>query len=271
MSGVNPAIDMPLAPQEAPGKRAALVMAVVVHLALLVFLVYGIRWQTQQPQAESVAVELVRAGPAPKTEAVAPPAEAEPPPKPQPKVEPKPEPRPEPKLEPKAPAKPDIAIKAKEKFESKPEPKPEPKAEPKKPNLLDKFLNKEVEQINKANKSASVTSALDKEIAQAKAGQAAAANAKAMADYMGRIRGKIRGNLNLILPPEVKGNPEAVFDVTQLPSGEVLSVKLRKSSGSAALDAAIERAILKSSPLPKPERGELFSRDLELKFRPLDD
>lgn len=247
MKDVNPAMDMPLAPQEAPGRRAALAMAVVVHAVLLGFLIYGIRWQTQSPEAETVAVELVRAGPAPKPET---------------KVPPKVEPKPEPRVEPKAAAKPDIALKEKEK------PKAEPKPEPKKDSLLEK-LNKEFEQITNRNKPASVTSSVDKELAQLKAGQAAAANAKATADYMGRIRGKIRGNL--ILPPEVKGNPEAVFDVSQLPSGEILSVKLRKSSGSSALDAAIERAILKSNPLPKPERGELFSRELELKFRPLDE
>ena len=81
--------------------------------------------------------------------------------------------------------------------------------------------------------------------------------------------GKIKGNI--VLPPDIKGNPEAIFDVVQLPSGEILSVKLKKSSGHAAYDNAIERAILKSSPLPKPEQGDLFSRSLELKFRPLED
>lgn len=74
----------------------------------------------------------------------------------------------------------------------------------------------------------------------------------------------------MVLPPELKGNPEAVFDVVQLPTGEVLSVKLRKSSGVGALDDAIERAILKSSPLPKPDRPELFTRNFELRYRPLD-
>ena len=255
---MNTAAEMPLTPQEAPGKRAALIMAVVVHAVLLGFLIYGIRWQTQSPEADTVAVELVRAGPAAKAEPAPPQPKAEPePPPPPPKPVVKAEPKPEPKVEPKPVAKPDIAVKEKEK------PKPEPE---KKPNLLDKFLN--MEKPSKPS-TPSVSSALDKEIANAKASQAAASNAKAMADYMGRIRGKIRGNL--ILPPDVKGNPEASFDVVQLPSGEIISVKLRKSSGSASLDAAIERAILKSSPLPKPERGEIFNRDLDLKFRPLDD
>ena len=67
-----------------------------------------------------------------------------------------------------------------------------------------------------------------------------------------------------------KGNPEAIFDVVQLPTGEVISVKLRKSSGHRAYDEAVERAIHKSSPLPKPDAGMAFQRALELRFRPLD-
>ncbi len=74
-----------------------------------------------------------------------------------------------------------------------------------------------------------------------------------------------------MLPPDIKGNPEAEFEVTQLPSGEVLNVRLLKSSGHAAYDAAIERAIRKSSPLPKPGKSELFDRTLKLKFRPQED
>jgi colicin import membrane protein len=56
-----------------------------------------------------------------------------------------------------------------------------------------------------------------------------------------------------------------------LPSGEVIAVRLKRSSGNAALDTAIERAILKSSPLPQPPQAELFSRLIELRYRPLDD
>ncbi len=82
------------------------------------------------------------------------------------------------------------------------------------------------------------------------------------------MRAKIRGNV--LLPPDLKGNPEAIFDVVQLPTGEVLSAKLRKSSGHRGYDEAVERAILKSSPLPRPDRPDLFVRNLELKFRPLD-
>ena len=94
------------------------------------------------------------------------------------------------------------------------------------------------------------------------------ADAKAIEDYVRKIEAKIRGNV--ILPPEIAGNPEGVFDVIQLPTGEVISAEIRKSSGSRAYDDAVLRAILKSSPLPKPDRAELFQRNLVLKFRPRD-
>ena len=73
-----------------------------------------------------------------------------------------------------------------------------------------------------------------------------------------------------MLPPDIPGNPEAIFDVVQLPTGEIIDAQLRKSSGVRAYDDAVQRAILKSSPLPKPETLELFQRSLTLRFRPLD-
>lgn len=245
--------------REDPGRAASAALAALVHIALAILLVYGIRWQTRSPEA--VEVELVRAVPSPPAPAaVAPPA---PEPVPPPKVEPKPEPKVEPK--PAPPAKPDIALKEKEK--PKPEPKPVPKVEPKPApdkasrQLMTDALKRETAQIE-ARKA-------EQELAAIKAAQSASARSKATADYIGKIKGKIKGNL--VLPPDIRGNPEAIFDVVQLPSGEILSVKLKKSSGHAAYDSAIERAILKSSPLPKPEQGDLFSRALELKFRPLEE
>ncbi len=254
-----------------PGKAASAVLAALVHIALAVLLIYGIRWQTRPP--EVFEVELVRAAPAPP----APVAEAVPPPVPLPKAEPKAEPKPEPK--PVPPAKPDIALKEKPKPEPKPkpeskvEPKPkpqskvEPKPEPDKASqkLMEEALKREAERLAQRRAIESE----ERRIAESKAALAAAARSKAKSDYEGKIRGKIKGNI--VLPPDIKGNPEAIFDVVQLPSGEILSVKLKKSSGHAAYDGAVERAILKSSPLPKPEQGDLFSRNLELKFRPLEE
>lgn len=261
----------PQKPAPAPGKRAAWVLAIAMHLLLAVFLVYGVHWQTKAPEA--VEVELVAAAPAPP--AAVPPAptpEPEPtPPKPEPKPEPKPLPKPEPKPLP-PPPKPDIAIKEPvkkpppvPKVPEKVVPKDPVKETPKPPDPFQEQLRRETERLDKHKRDV----ALDKDLNAAKSAQAASARSKAEATWIARIKGKIRGNI--VLPPEVKGSPEALFDVTQLPSGEIVSVHLRKSSGMASLDAAIERAILKSSPLPKPEQGELFQRDLKLTFRPMED
>ena len=249
-------MNFALEPRQDPGKWASAALAVFVHALLITLLVYGIRWQTHAPEA--VEVELYRA--APDQPAAAQPPAPQPKPQPQPKIEPKPEPRPAP-----PPAKPDIALKEKEK------PRPQPKAEPRpEPDKASKKLNddamKREQQLLEARKAIEND---ERRIAENKAAQAAAARNKAAADYIGKIRGKIKGNI--VLPPDIKGNPEAIFEVVQLPSGEILSVKLKKSSGHAAYDAAVERAILKSNPLPKPEQGELFSRTLELKFRPLEE
>ncbi len=75
---------------------------------------------------------------------------------------------------------------------------------------------------------------------------------------------------NVIVPPDLPGNPEAIFEVVQLPTGEIIDATLRKSSGNRAYDDAVQRAILKSSPLPRPDRAELFQRTLSLRFRPSD-
>ena len=243
--------DSPIRPPGNPaGKRISIALAVGVHLLLAAFLFYGVSWQTKSPDA--VEVELVRATPEPP----APPVAVPPAPTPEP-----PPPAPEPK--PTPPPKPEIAIKEKEKPKPPP-PKPVPAAAPR----VDPFqeqLKREAEQLTQRKQVESAA----QELAQVKASQAAAARNKGLASYLGKIRDKIRGNI--ALPPDIKGNPEAVFEVTQLPSGEVINVRLKKSSGNAALDSAVERAILKSSPLPKPEQSDVFDRLLNIPYRPRED
>jgi len=243
-----------LPPANTAGKRISIALAIAVHLLLAAFLFYGVRWQTKA--TDVVEVELVRAAPEPAA-IVTPPAPVAVPPAPTVEPPPKPEPKPEPAP---PPPKPDIAIKEKPKPKLPPKPEPKPRVDP-----FQEQLKREAEQLTQRKQADSAA----QEFAQKQAAQASAARSKAVADYLGRIRSKIRGNI--VLPPEIKGNPEAVFDVTQLPSGEVLTVRLRRSSGNAALDAAIERAILKSSPLPKPQQADLFSRLLELRYKPLDE
>lgn len=245
-----------------PGFARAIALAFAVHAILIAVLFVGVRFQSSAPDA--VTVELWEPQPAPRA--------VEPPPPP-PKVEPRPEPpkaepRPEPKVE-----KPEIVEKAAPKPKPKPEPKPEPKPKPKpraeakpKPPARDLEFEKQMRE-ELAQEQASLRAQQAREAA---AREQLAARNRALADWEGKIRAKIRRNIRAFVVDQVAGNPQAIFEVALLPTGEVLTVKMSKSSGSKAYDDEVQRAILASSPLPKPERAELFQRDLELKFRPLD-
>lgn len=255
---------------------ASLVLSALVHLLLIVALFIGVQWKSHAPS--SVEVEVWRAAPAPVHDVKPEPASELPP-----KPEPKPEPKPVPKAEPTPPIKPDIAIKEDKKPKKEEPKKEEPKKEepkkpePKKPEpdrrpSFDEELKREQKQIQQQKIAQDQRARAENEsklLAQLKAEQASAANSRGLADYAEKVRGRIRGNI--VLPPGIQGNPEAVFEVTQLPSGDIIDVKVRKSSGKPALDDAIERAIRKSSPLPKPENPALFQRVLRIPYHPFDD
>jgi colicin import membrane protein len=128
---------------------------------------------------------------------------------------------------------------------------------------------RETQRRAQAEREAQMRAQAERE-AQVRAQQAAeaAALSKAEADWISRIQAKVKGNV--VVPADLPGNPEAIFDVVQLPTGEIIDATLRKSSGSRAYDDAVQRAILKSSPLPRPDRPGLFQRTLTLRFRPRD-
>ena len=110
-----------------------------------------------------------------------------------------------------------------------------------------------------------------READEAKRRAEAAAQQKLIDDWKIRIQERIRGRVRV--PDNIQGNPEARFEVVLLPTGEVLSAKLTKSSGVPAYDAAVERAIMAAQPLPVPSETDLFQenfRELLLKFRPKD-
>jgi len=88
-------------------------------------------------------------------------------------------------------------------------------------------------------------------------------------DYRARISAKIRQRV--ILPPDMEGNPQAIYEVSLLPGGQVTRVHLLQSSGVLTYDAAVERAIMAAQPLPVPEDPELFHatfKNFFLSFRP---
>ncbi|GMU71215.1 MAG: cell envelope integrity protein TolA [Burkholderiales bacterium] len=276
--------------RRSPGRTLALVLAILVHVAFVGVLIWSVRWQSRPP--EPIVAELY--APPPKVRA----------PDPEPKVEPPP-PRTEPKVEPPPPppppkAEPDqaeIALKAKREEERRERERErladekrkadekraaeekriadeKRKADEKRAAEARERQKRETDaMLAQAQKEATQRAEQDARArveaeARAKAQAEANARATAQADWIRRIQAKIRGNVTL--PPGMPGNPEAVFRVIQLPTGEILDVRLAKSSGVKAYDDAVNRAILKSSPLPRPDRQEMFQRELELKFRPLD-
>jgi colicin import membrane protein len=226
-----------------PGGFTPAALSALVHLVLLAVLVFGLHWQSKHPDA--VQVELWSQLP----EVESPPRVETPP-----KVEPRPEAKPPPKVEQKAVVKPDIAIEREKKAPKKKE----------EPPLKFDTTSRIQQQLAQEQKALQDRARPDAQKQQASPAPPPSPDA----GYVDKIRSKIKGNVNV--PSGINGNPEAIFDVIQLPTGEVLSVKLIKSSGYQLYDDAVERAILKSSPLPTPDRREDFQRELQLKFKPLE-
>jgi colicin import membrane protein len=276
-----------------PGLVPAGILAVLVHLLFLGFLIFGLSWKTYPP--ENMMVDLWSSLPQPPQPAP-PPAEPVPPPQPPqpapPPAEPVPPPpapepvQPPPEVKeappPPPPPKPEIAIK--EKIE-KPKPvgkKPVEKklAETKQPaqqdqkERIEKEVKAQKEKEEKALKEQQARVAAEveqlrreQEANEKLQAQAAAQSrlANEIAEYKARILAKIKRNI--IMPPDLPGNPVAEFDVTLLPGGDILDAKLRKSSGYTAFDEAVERAIFLSKPLPLPPDPALFPKFRNLNLR----
>lgn len=232
-----------------PYKLPAGIMALVVHVAFFALLYFGFSWQSDRPVVTSVELwqslpEVAPAVPAKVEEVVPPPAKIE------------------------EVIKPDIVIPDK-KPEKKHEKKPEVKPPEKKP---------EVKPVSKPEaKKAPAQPAPQKPSISAAEQQAArdriaqeAATGRVVDEYISKIAAKIRHNT--VMPPDVANDARAEFLVTLLPGGRVLKAKLSKSSGNAAYDNAVERAILRSDPLPLPTDTSLFNRfrELKLDFKPVE-
>ena len=296
--------DRPHRPRGPRGQWIALALAIVVNLVFLAILVFSVSWTNRKP--EPVTAELYAPAPQatpappapPKVEPPPPEPKPAPPPEPPPEPPPKPEPKPLPKPEPKPPVveKPDtraadIAQKAKAEAERKQLEAQQRELEKKKADAkvveqkrleekrqadmrdaMRREAERETQQRQQAEREKQLRDAAAREAQdrqRAAAQQAAdAAGKRSQAEWVDRIRAKVRSNV--IEPPDLVSNPECVFEVTLLPTAEVLDVKLKKSSGNRAYDDAVQRAILKSSPLPRPDRADVFQRVLELRVRPRD-
>jgi colicin import membrane protein len=236
-----------------PSRLAAGVLSAGMHLLLVVVLVVGVHWQSSHPQAVSVELWAQLPEPTPA------------PPEPKPEIKPEP-PKPEikpppPKPEPPPPRKPDIVVEKAVKAPPREPPKPEPRMDLDLSRQMKDQVQRELESVQREREKREALS-------QFKPAPAPAAPVRGDPRYADQVSAKIKGLI--ILPPDIVGNPQAIFDVEQLPTGEVIGVKLRTSSGNRAYDEAVERAIYKASPLPRPAPPNQPPRMLELRFRPLE-
>jgi TonB family protein len=190
--------------------------------------------------------------PAPK-----PVAKPNPAPKPAPKPAAKPKPKPKPKPQPKPAAKPKPA--------PKPTPKPAPapaKAEPAQPRLSPAELA--------ALTRADMARAMAEEEAQA---QAAATAAEMAASYAALIQQTVVNKWSR--PPSARNGMQALLEVRLIPTGEVVSVSVIKSSGNTPFDRSAVNAVEKAGSFPElqnlpPGEFEKTFRRFSLLFRPED-
>jgi len=288
-----------------PSRLPAFMLAVAVHAVLLGFLYFGIRWQNNEPVAveaevwdmsvQTAAAPTLPPPPAPKPE---PEPEPAPPPRP---VEPPPVERPAPtppdialqrEKERKAEEKKrELAEKEKQRKEEEETRKKELAEKKKKDNeeAERKELAKKEEAEKKKKEEAAKLAEAKKKAAADKAEQArlekfrqedlkrmagAAGTTgsaekstapKADAGYVAAITAAIKSATAYGGSTTMPGNPKAVFKVEQLPTGEIMSVRLVKSSGVPEFDRAVENGIKKASPLPKKKDGTV-ERVLDVNF-----
>src|SRR3989338_756009 len=216
-----------------PYKLPAGILAVAVHGAFFALLYFGFAWQTQP--SGTMSVELWQSLPG----AVAEPST-------QPRIEEvAPPPQPEKAVEPEKIVKPELVLPDKKKVEPD---KKKTETKPAKPDKK-KPAQSSAEGVESKSAGQGAGSSIADQAARER-GERVAAIGRMVDEHIDKIKNKIRRNI--VMPPDVAEDARAEFLVTLLPCGAVLSARLTKSSGNAAYDNAVERAILKSQPLPLP-------------------
>lgn len=227
------------------GRASSLALAVAMHCLLALMLILGLSWHSTTP--EVINAELWSALPqmaAPRVEPARP-AVVEPV---KPAIEAPPEPVPvtraditikqeTPKKPPPARSEPTPAVEPIPKPIVKPPPQPVTPQTAAKPSDL-AYIQRQLTQEGKGSASQTSGSAGDDK-------------------YKARLIAKIRSNMRFPPPPGSVGNPTATLIIEQLPTGEVTRVSIVTSSGLPAFDAAAQRAVEASSPLPKDDQGKV--------------
>ena len=261
-----------------PGRILAIILALLVHGAFLLLLVFGVNWQSKKP--ELVQAELWSKLPPMKVaEPKVEPQPLPPPPPPQPippKLEPKPEP-PQPNLA-------DIELKKrqekarKEKIEREQreledkkkkddEAKKKREAEDKKKKDDEAKQKREAEDKIKKEEEAKklaqqMADAAAKKAAEDRARAQGEARKKVIDDWSEEIRALVRRRANV--PETVTGNPVIQVRLKLLVNGVVFEGQIAKASGNRVYDEAVERAIAGIRQWPVPTDPEVFRNNREI-------
>jgi colicin import membrane protein len=284
----------PKRPPRAGGKLRAVGLALAIHALLIGLLIFGLQWTHREPepvQAELWVPPPPKAPPVPPTPKPGPPP-PKPEPAP-PKPEPAPPAKTEPDIkveharreaerkeaerrlaDQKAAERKAEDKRAEDRRRAAEQKAAEQKAEDEK-RQKDELARKGAERRTADEKRRAEQARKDAELAeqrraddirrlQSQAGTAGipsdqsvrgAAAGRIDAGYGARVAAAIRANTTYRIPPDLEGNPKAVFLVQLRPDCSVASVRLRRSSGVPAWDQAAERGIQASDPFPKPADG----------------
>ena len=271
---------MPSAPR---GTGRGIGLSLLVHAGLIIAIAFGVSWRSRTPEAQQA--ELWAAVPqAAAPRAVEPEAVVEPRPAPPPVVKPVPKvetPPPPPVRDAQIAIEKARVEKARKEQEAAEREAQRRKAEAERlaaEKLRQQQLEKQKElakqkelEAQKKQQAAEERQAQQREADRRKnlermLGQAGASgepgatgtalqSAGPSASYAGRLKARIRPNI--VFADEVAGNPSAEVEVRAAADGTILGRKLVKSSGVAAWDNAVLRAIDKTEVLPRDVDGRV--------------
>jgi colicin import membrane protein len=260
-------------------------LALLVHAALIAALTWGVNWKRSNP---SVAFEAELWSSVPQEAA---PKLVEPPPAPPPEPAPKVQEvaAPEPKV--------DIALEQEKKRKLLEQQKLRNAAEAKAEALAEKERKlkqeltkvkaaedaKKLEAKKQAAKEQETAAALEEQRKQniartmGLAGAAGGETAKGTAltssgpsaSYKAKLAALFKRNITFSNADSIQGNPRAVVQVKVSSSGLIMSSRLSKSSGNAAWDEAVLRAVEKTERIPLDENGKVVT-DFPVDFGPKD-
>ncbi len=173
-------------------------------------------------------------------------------------------------LKPKKVAKPAAKPKAKPRVKPKVKPKPVQKAKPKakakpkpKPKVVEKVEPKPEPRLTAEELAAIARSELSQAIESETQAQEALTADELAASYAALIQQTVVSYWSR--PPSARNGMEVLLALQLIPTGEVVSVTVVKSSGNTAFDRSAVNAVQKAEQFP--ELKDLPSREFEKTFR----